>query len=37
LAGFDACRNVELFLVRSAFVRLVVFPAPRVAALATMV
>jgi hypothetical protein len=37
LAGLDACRSVELFLVRSPLVRLIVLPAPRVAALATMV
>ena len=36
LRGLDACRGVELFLVRSPLVRLIVLPAPRVAALATM-
>ena len=35
--GLAACRNVELFLVPSAFVRLIVLPAPLVAKLATMV
>ena len=35
--GLDACRSVELFLIRYPFVRLIVLPAPRVAALATMV
>lgn len=37
LRGLDACRRVELFLVRSPLIRLIVLPAPRVAALATMV
>ena len=37
LRGLDACRRVELFLIRYPFVRLIVLPAPRVAALATMV
>ena len=37
LRSLDACRGVELFLIRSALVRLIVLPAPRVAALATMV
>jgi hypothetical protein len=37
LAGLDACRGIKLFLVRSSFVRLIVLPAPRVAALTTMV
>ena len=37
LCGLDACRRVELFLVRSPLVRLIVLPATRVAALATMV
>ena len=37
LRGLDACRRVEPFLVRSPFVRLIVLPATRVAALATMV
>ena len=37
LGGLDACRGVAIFLVRSSLVRLIVLPAPRVAALATMV
>ena len=37
LRGLEACRRVELFLIRSPLVRLIVLPAPRVAALATMV
>jgi len=37
LRGLDACRRVELFLVRSPFVSLIVLPAPSIAALATMV
>jgi hypothetical protein len=37
LRGLDACRRVELFLIRYPFGRLIVLPAPRVAALATMV
>ncbi len=37
LDGLDACRSVELFLVRSPLVCLIVLPAPCIASLATMV